>query len=159
MINEVPRQTSIHSLSTSFFLKVINGSSEFGLGSQHAYTSKTSLLHFTVPIYVSANVLTSRVPVLLPNYGNLVRPLPPTVWATVLCMVAAMSLVVMAINKVYERLDETLGLKGDERLTRRVLSYADYFVKTFSTMTEPELLSWFPRWSAGAPRAQLSMRC
>ena len=62
-----------------------------------------------------------------------------------------MSLVVMAINKVYERLDETLGSEGDERLTRRVLSYADYFVKTFSTMTEPELLPWFPRWTFKRP--------
>ena len=95
------------------------------------------------------DMLGSRIPILLPNYGNLIRPLPPTVWMTVFVMIFVMTLVFMAISKTYAYIDATCNHEEDKRLTKDVFSSADFLIKTFSTITEPELIPWFPQWSAG----------
>ena len=90
-----------------------------------------------------------RLPEPLPYFGNLIRPLPDTVWAAVFTMIFAMSLVFMAFNRVYRHLDANYVAMGEPRLTLKVSSVVDFPVKTFSTLTEPDLIPWFPRWSAG----------
>ena len=115
-------------------------------------------VHFTTPTYFSYDILASRIPIPLPYFGNLIRPLPDTVWALVFLMVFAMSLVFMFISKIYARIDRDLNHFKGERLTQEGFSLVDYPVKTFSTLTEPELIPWFPSWSAGKFTVQYPTR-
>ena len=127
----------------------MGGNAEFGVGNQNLYAEKMKVLDYSFPIYFSMDMLGSRIPILLPNYGNLIRPLPPTVWMTVFVMIFVMTLVFMAISKTYAYIDATCYHEEDKRLTKDVFSSADFLIKTFSTITEPELIPWFPQWSAG----------
>ena len=126
-----------------------NGSAEFGTGMQNMIAIKTSAIHYTIPSYLTFDILATRIPIPLPYFGNLIRPLPNIVWATIFSMVILMSIVFFIINKTYRRIDKHSGWDKDKRLTIKVASVVDFPVKTFSTLTEPELIPWFPQWSAG----------
>ena len=133
----------------NFKIQVSNGSAEFGVGMQLVIGAKTAAIHYTIPTYQTFDILASRIPIPLPYFGNLVRPLPEIVWATVFSMVIIMSFVFYVINRIYRQLDKHLDWDKEKRLTVSVASLVDFPVKVFSTLTEPELLPWFPQWSAG----------
>ena len=126
----------------------MNGTAEFGIGANILYATHLKVMDYTVPTYFALEILASRIPILLPNFGNLIRPLPVIVWITIIGVVFVMSIVFMAINKTYKYIDENACHHGEDRLTKQV-RFVDFFIKTFSTITEPEWIPWFPRWSAG----------
>ena len=119
------------------------------MGNQNFFSHKNKVLDYTYPTYFGFDILATRLPVRLPNYGNLIRALPPIVWGTIFVLIFVMSLVFMTINKTYAYIDANYIINEEMRLTRPVLSLVDFFIKTFSTITEPELIPWFPKWSTG----------
>ena len=130
--------------------QVINKTVDFGIGIQSIIDNKALVLQYTTPVYFIIDIFSSRLPILLDSYENLIRPLPSTVWATIFSMIFAMTFVFMGIHKVYKRIDEMSGRSTpEERLTVHVSSKVDFAIKTFSTLTEPDGIPWFPRWSAG----------
>lgn len=138
-----------HILDGTILFQVSNSSAEFGVGNQNYFPHKNEVLDYTYPTYFGIDTLATRLPARLPNYGNLVRVLPPEVWVVILALIIVMSLVFMIINKTYAHIDNSILCSKDDKLTKTVSSPVDFFIKTFSTITEPELIPWFPRWSTG----------
>ena len=74
---------------------------------------------------------------------------------TVFLMIFVMTIIFMIFSKTYAQIDHSLGHDKDEKLSMEVFSNVDFFIKTFSTITEPDLIPWFPQWSAGMFKASL----
>lgn len=106
-------------------------------------------MDYSTTVYFSIDTLASRIPILLPSFGNLIRPLPNLVWMAILALILVMSLLFMTINKTYLLIDNQINRGEEDRLTLKV-GLADFFIRTFSTITEPEVIPWFPKWSAGS---------
>ena len=131
------------------FPQVINKTVDFGIGIQSIIFNKAYVLQYTMPFYFIVDIFSTRIPVLLDSYENLIRPLPNVVWAAVFTMIFVQTFIFMAIHAIYARIDAMRSHDGEEKLTVHVSSKFDFAIKTFSTLTEPDGISWFPRWSAG----------
>ena len=126
-----------------------NGTAEFGVGTQPLIGGKIRAVDFTFSTYITYDTLTSRQPIQLPYYGNLIRPLPSPVWTAIFTLVLVMTVVFIGIQRTYQYIDGEFITETEDYLTMEVPSLLDFLIKTFSTVTEPELIPWFPRWSTG----------
>ena len=124
----------------------MNGSHEFGIATQPLFYDKAQVLQYTHTIYNTLDIFTSRIPVKLPPYQNIFRPFPFEVWVGLLVVTVICSITFVVIQRTYRHLDEECKLSP--RLTIDA-SISSILIKTFSTVTEPESLPWFPMWSSG----------
>ena len=99
--------------------------------------------HPTYPLFVQfGQKYMFGAPGPLTSYRNLIAPLPSTVWFLVLLSIIAVLitfLMAMTVYRMFPR--EELVLPG--------VGWDDIVVKTVSTLTEPEAVPYFPKWSAG----------
>ena len=82
-------------------------------------------------------------PKAFPNYLNVVKAFPLTIWA-ILCLVTVSFIVLFcAILKVYK------DILGCRELVKDGVNEIDIVFKVVSTLTEPDAFDIFPLWSTG----------
>ena len=82
-------------------------------------------------------------PKAFPNYLNVVKAFPLTIWA-ILCLVTVSFIVLFCvILKVYK------DLLGHQELVKDGINEIDIVLKVVSTLTEPDAFDIFPLWSTG----------
>ena len=123
----------------------MNATGEFGVGYQIYAWDKNQLMYFLYPpLYQIHDVLTTRLPVQLPAYQNIIRPFPLSLWMATAAMLFFMTIVFMTFHSAYQIFEPK-----DGRLINDVDSKADFFIMTLSTLTEPGSLPWFTNKISG----------
>ena len=78
--------------------------------------------------------------------ANFINVFPSTLWALILAVLIFFCLLFLLFHSVYNNLDRSDGELG---LVKKGLRRSDVVLKTVCTLTEPEGIPFFPRWSAG----------
>ena len=65
-------------------------------------------------------------------------------------MIVSMALMAVAFLVIYHTYMRLIPERADE--TRSGVPITDFFLLTFSSLTEPDPLPWFPKYSAGTER-------
>ena len=76
--------------------------------------------------------------------ASLLTPLPPMAWIVTLVAAALSIVMTLVIVSVYKALKEEDGL-----LVGDTLRMNEVFLKMLGSLTEPDALDFFPRWSTG----------
>ena len=119
------------------------------MGGQVASAAKTPYLHYTPIAYYMNNILATRQPRAIQDYSNISRPFSGRVWALLILSVVTLSVLFWMIHSTYQSIDKRWKSYEGRRLSKTVYSKLDFFLKTFSMMTEPDRINWFPNWSTG----------
>ena len=105
------------------------------------YSSK---LRYTTAYAVETQRLVTRQLDIVPSYDQHLQTFSWIVWVTIVLTLIIMSLTFKFLHFVYlNKLDERHNLAGP------VVHRLDFVIVTFSSLTEPDPIPWFPKMSAG----------
>ena len=80
---------------------------------------------------------------------NLTAPLTSLAWGLVLVSVLSSAGLVVTMTILYRRLEQVLPEQKEGTLVLKQLQARDVFLKVLGSLTEPDSLHFFPKWSAG----------
>ena len=88
-------------------------------------------------------VYLARKPVTIKIYNQQFSIFQPLIWLLTIAIVFVMAFTFKTIYFVYSRLDDKYGL------LRPVTHDFDFFLLSLASLTEPDPIPWFPRFSTG----------
>ena len=126
----------------------MNGTAEFGIGTQTMYQEKFQFVDWTQMIFAGCDVLATRIPIRVPGYTKLILPFPAQVWVALLASLTAIMLTLFAIHRNYLGLSK-MNSPGINGLVVPVVCKFDYLIYPMAMLTEPVSLPWFRQYSTG----------
>ena len=134
----------------------MNGTAEFGIGTQIMIREKLEFVEWTQMIFAACDVLATRIPIRVPEYTNLILPFPSDVWTAFLASLGAMIVTLFGIHRFYLVLSKQKSMATLEGLlVTPVVSKFDYIMYPVAMLTEPVSLPWFKRYSTGKADLEL----
>ncbi len=102
--------------------------------------------HFDLGVQVHQTLARyfTRTPRPTSRFGNIVRPFPIDVWTLFALSLFLIATILLMCNSVYNLpylWEYSLGKKGVPPL--------NFYLFTYTKLSEPELAPWFKRWSTG----------